>query len=102
MSRVAGENISPFQISGKSGGPVRGYRRRGYEVGFRRADWNVRGRVSSAIESKGRLRGPPEVSRWGVEGLSDENLFAFGASHNGLLKSVVRRNRRLLAHRKKH
>lgn len=71
----------------------------GYEVGFCGTDSNVRGRVSSAIESKGRLPGPPEVFSWGAEGLSDENLFAFGASHNGLLKLAVRRLCRLLAHR---
>jgi hypothetical protein len=32
------------------------------------------------------------MSCLGVEGLSDENTFAFGASHNGILKANLKRN----------
>jgi hypothetical protein len=49
--------------------------------------------VDCKLESKGRFALTFVMSCLGVEGLSDENTFAFGASHNGTLKANRRQKR---------
>ncbi len=50
-------------------------------------------RVDCKLESKGRFTLTFVMSCFGVEGLSDENTFAFRASHNGTLKANRRQKR---------